>query len=522
MNADALAPELGGNSLFRYSPALVFIAIAIADSQRWADPDLWGHVRFGQAVLAQGHLILRDPYSYSAPGHLWLNHEWLSEVLMAAAYNGFGIIGLKLWKFACSTAIVSFLALGLGETKASTFVQFCILMLAGLALALQLQFRPQLFTYALLSGLLALLARYNYRGHAPLWIAIPMLALWANLHGGFIMGLAALGIFSTVVFAQDLYQGRGIRRALTLFAITGASALATVATPYGIGTWEAVWHALRNPYTRQVVKDWQPMHRTFLAMWHEVPGGTYYIVITIAMFAALAISFVQTPHEDLPMVAIAAVMFAAAVIAIRNLSVSVIATTIPAAHHIELALRARRARLGLRQPIAPKAWPGANQYVVVAAAIAVLGGSGLFSRKLKTDHPYPIGAISFMKEHHLSGNIVPEFGWGEYVIWHLWPQSRVFIDGRYDTVYPREVIKDFLNFQYDQGNAREFLHKYPHDLVLVDPAVEFEFKLMNQQKDWRVIYRDKTCLLYARTNSAAGRLPAVIVSDKDTPQSFFP
>jgi hypothetical protein len=93
-----------------------------------------------------------------------------------------------------------------------------------------------------------------------------------NLHGGVIMGLAALGIFSTVLFAQDLYQDRGNRRARTLFAITGASALATVATPYGIGTWEAVCHALRNPYTRQVVKDWHPMHRTFLAIWHEVPG----------------------------------------------------------------------------------------------------------------------------------------------------------------------------------------------------------------------------------------------------------
>src|SRR5260370_21404125 len=79
-------------SLFHYSPALLLITIAIADSQRWADPDLWGHVPFGRAVLAQGHLILRDPYSYSAPGHLWLNHEWLTEVLMGALYNTLGVV----------------------------------------------------------------------------------------------------------------------------------------------------------------------------------------------------------------------------------------------------------------------------------------------------------------------------------------------------------------------------------------------------------------------------------------------
>jgi len=47
---------------------------------------LWGHVRFGQAVLNLHHLVLHDPYSYSAPGHYWNNHEWLSEVLMAAVF----------------------------------------------------------------------------------------------------------------------------------------------------------------------------------------------------------------------------------------------------------------------------------------------------------------------------------------------------------------------------------------------------------------------------------------------------
>src|SRR5690242_14875312 len=134
LNPEGDAARARGSSLFRYSPALILIAIAAADSQRWADPDLWGHLRFGQAVLAQGHLVLHDPYSYSAPGHLWLNHEWLSEVLMAAIYGAAGVVGLKLWKFACSAAIVSFLALGLGETGASRFLQLCILILSSLAL----------------------------------------------------------------------------------------------------------------------------------------------------------------------------------------------------------------------------------------------------------------------------------------------------------------------------------------------------------------------------------------------------
>ena len=72
--AENAAPEAVPNppasmSLFRYSPGLILISIAIADSIRLPDPDLWGHVRFGQAVLRLHHLVLHDPYSYSAAEH---------------------------------------------------------------------------------------------------------------------------------------------------------------------------------------------------------------------------------------------------------------------------------------------------------------------------------------------------------------------------------------------------------------------------------------------------------------------
>src|SRR5208283_6126596 len=104
-------------SLFHYSPALIFIAIVVADSTRLADPDLWGHVRFGQDVLAQRRLIFYDQYSYSAPGHLFLDHEWLTDILMGAIYNAFGTVGLNLMKFACSAATILLLALAMEETE---------------------------------------------------------------------------------------------------------------------------------------------------------------------------------------------------------------------------------------------------------------------------------------------------------------------------------------------------------------------------------------------------------------------
>jgi hypothetical protein len=96
-------------------------------------------------VIAQGHLILHDPYSYSAPGHLWLDHEWLTEVLMGWLYNHLGIIGLKLMKLGCTALVVVFLVVAMGETGASTLTQFALLLVACLAVEPQVQFGPQIF-----------------------------------------------------------------------------------------------------------------------------------------------------------------------------------------------------------------------------------------------------------------------------------------------------------------------------------------------------------------------------------------
>jgi hypothetical protein len=186
-------------SLLGCAPALVLLAAVVADSMQYADADFWGHIRFGQTMLGTGHLIRADVFSYTVAGRRWIDHEWLAEVAMALIYNSFGVIGLKLVKFLCAGAVMTLLALGLAETGAAIAAQFAALAGVALALIQQMQFRPQLFDYVRFAALIAMLARETYGRSAPLWPAIPMLALWTNLHDGFFIGLAALGIYSAAV-----------------------------------------------------------------------------------------------------------------------------------------------------------------------------------------------------------------------------------------------------------------------------------------------------------------------------------
>jgi len=346
----------GPRSLLRYAPALVLLAAVAADSTQYADTDLWGHVRFGQAMLSTGHLIRADTFSYSALGHPWIDHEWLAEVVMALFYNAMGVAGLKLMKFLCAGATVTLLAAGLAETGASIAAQFVVLAAAAVALVQQMQFRPQLFDYVFLAALIAMLARESYRRRAPLWLAVPMLALWANLHGGFFIGLVALGIYTAALAAEGVVRGTGPGRALRPGVITAAAALATLCNPWGSGEWTVVVRSLTNPYTMSRVSEFKPLLETLGAL-QRAGMPTFPLVTMLSMLAALVAACVLAPRrDDAALLAIAVVMVAAAFAAVRNTALAVLALAVPLAYHADLGGGGGVAR-GAPPPAArPRGW----------------------------------------------------------------------------------------------------------------------------------------------------------------------
>jgi hypothetical protein len=110
---------------------------------------------------------------------------------------------------------------------------------------------------------------------------------------------------------------------------------------------------------------------------------------------------------------------------------------------------------------------------------------------------------------------------GEYLIWHLEPPSKVFIDGRYDTIYPGKVINQFLDFINARPAALSILHAYPHDLVLI-PVKAPAVSLMESTPGWKLVYRDPVAVLFARSNSAAARLGGVPIAGTLQRKSVFP
>lgn len=510
-------------SLLHYAPALVLLAIVVADFGRYADTDLWGHVFFGDAVLRHQGMIAADPYSYSAHGHAWLNHEWLSEVLMGGVYGLLGVIGLKFLKLICSAATILFLAAAEGETGAPPAAQFAVLIAAAFALAPQMQFRPQIFTFAFVAALIAGLARDNYRRPAPLWLAIPALALWANLHGGFFIGIVILAVYTGISAFQDFIAGRGSTRLIRLAVVTIGATLATLLTPYGLEGWYTVAHSLTNPMTRQVMADWRPLMAVVELALHGSHTGLNFLLLVIAILGAAALSCLLAPRGgDLPLVVIAAVMTLAAFMSVRNMALAVITASVPLTRRLGLIFAGERAAVPVDDDAGtrPRTLTRPTQAIIAALAMSLAFVSGLFSRSIPAAAIYPDGAVAFMNANNLHGNILNCFTWGQYLIWHTAPRSKVFIDGRFDLVYPPKIVTDYLDFYNRAPDAGHVLESYPHDFVLLPPDAP-AYRLMAARKDWKLLYRDRNAVLFVRADSASAKLAPVLL-EGPVQRSYFP
>jgi hypothetical protein len=484
-------------SILRCSPFIALLAIMLGCVVNFADPDLWLHVLTGRAILSLGHIPKFDLYSYSAYGHPWHNHEWLSQVVFGLAYGLGGVIGLKIVKLALVAITMCSLAIGLSASRAAAGTQRLMMLATAAALIGSFQFRPQLFTFAMLSILMATLATELYVRPVRLWCLIPMFALWANFHAGFATGLAALAICGGVTAIQEFWAFHRLSRSIRLTGAVVGCAVATLVNPFGIGVWHTFTHSISDPVIRPYIYDWMPVSVFAGRLWHSSPVQVLQFALPLLLIAAFIVFLFAAPTlDDAPLVATALVFIAAAFYAQRNMPLAIIALSIPLTHHVAIAFDQHAT--SSRDRTFARLDSGGIVVAALAALVAIIGG--VFSPRVRTWDAMPGGAVAFMRANGLHGNVLNNLDWGEYLIWHMHPESRVFIDGRSELVYSDKIIEDYLRFLFGRPGGEHLLERYPHDYVLVAPQ-SGAYKFASANPQWRIIYQDTVSVLFARSRS---------------------
>jgi hypothetical protein len=440
------------------------------------DPDLWGHVRFGQDMIAAGRVTLPDSYSFTSD-RPWVNHEWLSEVTMAAAYEKGGPVGLSVLRFGLLLSVLGIVWTSLVGLPDRHKILVVVAGATGM-LWRTLPIRPQLFSLLFFAILLKVIDVADRRKSIRPLLALPVLtAVWVNTHGGWIVGLGVLAIWVGLTAATSSWPRR-----VALIGILVACIAATLANPYGYG----MWHFLLGTvgFDRPLIADWQPLHELPPAFW-----------IPWVVSLGLVLSSLGRAREHGKSLVIA--MF----LGVISLRVSRLDAFFAIAAMFLVARARGHSAAESVLPMTPVRRSPALTWIFSAmAAVSLL----LVAERLRTVPIEPVTVPDaevgrYVRTHHLKGNLLVWFGWGQYVIWQFGPDLKVSMDGRRETVYSQGMIDAHMRFYFEPSGGPQFADKLRPDYIWLPASLPVIDQLL--RVGWRSMCRGPNSVLLTRQNA---------------------
>jgi hypothetical protein len=551
--------------------AMLALSCAIPFSLNLVDPDLWGHVQYAQDWLAAGQLPRTATHTYTAVDYPWVNHETGAELAFALGYEHLGIYWMLVLKCLLGMAIMAAMWRTAARHGVGAIAAWALLVLFAANLQAFFPLRPQLFSFALCTLALICLDRAftawragssptpantssptpantssptppNTSSPTPapdpreinfrwLWPLPVIFAAWVNCHGGFVAGLAIVGVYllgrmielivacrsdirrNTRAHSAAQRNATGLKQILlplTLLAATGLACLAaTVVNPYGLGMHRWLWHSWAGAPPE--ITEWAP----------PLPGKPVFWPFVTLLVVAVASLAATRRRRDWTQIVILALVAWQACEHLRHIAFVALLCGFWLPVHWQSALMRLRPNADRRLSIVlPPRWFRLSRAAAMLAAMTLQ--TVALSRRL-SDFPvlrsqYPVDALQYMTDHRLGGKLVVAFNWAQDAIAALAPDVQVQFDGRFDTCYPQEVIDMHFDFLLgactgprDRSPAsgpldgtRVLDHLHP-DLVLVErrypnPNIVMKQATAGDHPEWSLLYSDAVAELWGRAS----------------------
>lgn len=463
---------------------LVAVAVAVHGLRPILDLDLWWHMRLGEVLLAGEPDASVDVFSHTQAGAPWPWKDWGTAIL----FHG-------LWQLGGPAAILAFKA-GLWATMAwlvwrllvrgrAVPPALAVLVMAATLDAVAFRFteRAASVSLVILVGVLVLVER-DRGGARGLGWAVPLTILDANLHRAALLLPVVLGAYALACMLEArLGRPRAWRRAV---AVAVGSALGCLVTPYGLAivTTTAALMGEHSP----LITEWAPV--SLELVWMLTPASLVVVGLVVAGVGLSAWRQRPLPVWDLVLAALA---LGLGLGSMRHLPVLAILGAGPAARGLAVLTRA---------------WTGRLAGLIGGGAGAILVASTLVSPvalpgpALAPAH-FPERGLAFVQglppELRPRGHVFNEFGYGGFILFHLWPEHRVYIDGRTDLVYPAAFVERYVQCLHDGRAFAEEARERGLEWVWLDnvpiDGARLHFDL---QPGWALVHASRRSLLYVR------------------------
>ena len=506
-------------------PDLIFVAllfsfaVAPLSQKLLSDGDIGWHIRNGQLIANLRVLPRTDVFSSTMNGQPWFAWEWLYDAMIGAVYNAGGlngVVAISAWIIAATFVIAVRTMLRSGN-YAIVLILFLLSVSASMIHALA---RPHLVSWLFVVVWFAILDREEAEpGNANLrsrlyWLPVLMLA-WVNLHGGFLLGLVLIAIYALAALCSVTSQDAGLRsiarRRLRLLAeIFALSAVASLVNPYGYRLHLHVYRYLSNRFLMTHISEFKSPD------FHGVAERCFVILLAISAIA-VAVSWrrCRSSHILLLLVFGYAGLHASRNIPISSLTLAIIAAPLLTDHLRRFAtaqtgspLRAFTSRLDAFSQKTIRTQCQLKGHVWAALALIVLGWACLHNGSIGASHllnahfdpqHFPVKAVDRLADEKIAEPVFTQDSWGGYLIYRLFPQTKVVVDDRHD-FYGEYFVREYLKVLHVEPGWHSVLDNWKVNLVLMPRNSSLAAALSNDPQ-WRAIESDDVATTFQRVST---------------------
>jgi hypothetical protein len=507
-------------------PDVIFIALLFSfavgplSQKLLSDGDIGWHIRNGQLIVNLRVLPRTDVFSSTMNGQPWFAWEWLYDAIIGAVYNTTGLNGvvtISVWIIATSFLIAVRMMLRGGGNYIIILVLFLLAVSAAMIHALA---RPHLVSWLFVVVWFAILDREetepgNTRLRTRLyWLPVLMLA-WVNLHGGFLLGFVLLGIYAIAALLSAASRdavARSIatRRVKLLAEISVLSALASLVNPYGYSLHLHIYRYLSNRFLMTHISEFKSPN------FHGVAERCFVLLLAISSLA-VAVSWrrCQRSHILLLLFSGYTGLHASRNIPISSLLLAMITAPLLSLHLQRFAeaqsgsvLRAFASRLHAfskktnltQNQLKGHLWPALALIVIAWACLhnGSIGSSHLLNAHFDPRH-FPVQAVDRFADEKVTEPVFTQDSWGGYLIYRLFPQTKVVVDDRHD-LYGEYFLREYLKVLHVEPGWQSVLDNWKVNLVVMPRNSPLTAALYSDPL-WRAVESDDVATTFQRIST---------------------
>ena len=455
-----------------------------------SDGDLSAHIRMGETILTTGQIPTHSLASYTAASDYMVAHAWLSEIIFALLFRIGGLPLLSIVTGALVGLTHGSIALFLRKRGADPRWAFLAALLSLALGSTHWLTRPHMFS--IVGAAITLFLLESDRKRRALYF-LPLFAVWANLHGGWLYGLTMIGAFIVgdlgEAFFSPIERQEWLRRAKDNSIALALASVATFANPYGFRLHEEVISAVTSTSLANNIAE-------FLAPNFQDAGQWPFLLAVLSTVALFALG---TRRIQLPWLVLIMISLFFALRSFRNIALfGVSAWPLVALHAARAWPRPRKpfplftefARLDPGSRVGILGVPVLALMLIIGLNRGSVGGVTMIPDQFSAK-AFPTEAVSRARTARLDGRVFDAWGWGGYIM-YAWPEARLHVD---PLKFNEETIKSYSLIEDLQPGWQKEMDRWKIQTVIVNSKSPMAKGLALEPK-WKVWYKDSTAVVF--------------------------